>query len=87
VSSLPIVGMGGVWNGRDALELIAAGASSVALGTVLFTDPDAPRRIRGELHAFAEALGLAEPWEAQGIAHAEAVSTSTTEKTPAYQLN
>jgi dihydroorotate dehydrogenase (NAD+) catalytic subunit len=86
-SGLPIVGMGGVWNGRDALELIAAGASSVALGTVLFTDPDAPARIRGELHAAAGTLGLAEPWEAQGIAHAELSSASTTEKTPAYQLN
>jgi dihydroorotate dehydrogenase (NAD+) catalytic subunit len=86
-SSLPIVGMGGVWNGRDVLELIAAGASSVALGTVLFTDPGAPARIRGELHEAADALGLADPWEAQGIAHAESVSTSTTEQTPAYQLN
>ena len=41
-TDLPIVGMGGVWNGRDALELIACGATHVALGTVLFGDPDAP---------------------------------------------
>ena len=38
-STLPIVGMGGVSSGRDALELVAAGASAVALGTVLFADP------------------------------------------------
>src|SRR5205807_560403 len=44
--SLPIVGMGGVATGRDALELIAAGATHVALGTVLFADPDAPARVR-----------------------------------------
>ena len=45
---LPIVGMGGVMNGRDALELLACGACDVALGTVLFSDPDAPRaRPRG----------------------------------------
>src|SRR5256885_1909388 len=40
VSDLPIVGMGGVTSGRDALELIAAGATRVALGTVLFADPE-----------------------------------------------
>ena len=46
---MPIVGMGGVQTGRDALELVAAGAMHVALGTVLFADPDAPARIRAEL--------------------------------------
>ncbi len=46
---LPIVGMGGVRSGLDALELIAAGADAVALGTVLFADPGAPVRVRGEL--------------------------------------
>ena len=49
VTELPIVGMGGVQTGRDALELIACGATHVALGTVLFADPDAPERVRGEL--------------------------------------
>jgi dihydroorotate dehydrogenase (NAD+) catalytic subunit len=49
VTDLPIVGMGGVSTGRDALELIAAGATHVALGTVLFGDPDAPPRVRSEL--------------------------------------
>ena len=39
---LPIVGMGGVATGRDALELLAAGASDVALGTILFSDPARP---------------------------------------------
>ena len=39
---VPIVGMGGVWSGLDALELVAAGASAVALGTVLFADPARP---------------------------------------------
>src|SRR5262249_28191378 len=48
-TGLPIVGMGGVMTGLDARELIACGALHVALGTVLFTDPDAPSRIREEL--------------------------------------
>jgi dihydroorotate dehydrogenase (NAD+) catalytic subunit len=46
---LPIVGMGGVWSGSDATDLVSAGASAVALGTVLFADPSAPGRIRSEL--------------------------------------
>jgi dihydroorotate dehydrogenase (NAD+) catalytic subunit len=48
---VPIVGMGGVRSGVDALELVAAGATAVALGTVLFADPFAPARIRAELEA------------------------------------
>jgi dihydroorotate dehydrogenase (NAD+) catalytic subunit len=58
---VPIVGMGGVWSGLDALEFVAAGASAVALGTVLFADPFAPGRIRAEVEAEAAARGLAIP--------------------------
>jgi dihydroorotate dehydrogenase (NAD+) catalytic subunit len=68
---VPIVGMGGVSSGRDALELIAAGASAVALGTVLFADPLAPERIRAELAAEAASLGVENPLELRGIAHSE----------------
>jgi dihydroorotate dehydrogenase (NAD+) catalytic subunit len=46
---LPIVGMGGVFSGADAADLVSVGAGAVALGTVLFTDPWAPARIRSEL--------------------------------------
>ncbi|HXR10745.1 MAG TPA: dihydroorotate dehydrogenase catalytic subunit [Gaiellaceae bacterium] len=48
-TKLPIVGMGGVTTGQDVLELVACGARDVALGTVLFSDPDAPTRVRAEL--------------------------------------
>jgi dihydroorotate dehydrogenase (NAD+) catalytic subunit len=72
-TSLPIVGVGGVRSGRDALELFAAGASAVALGTVLFSDPSAPARIRAELVAELAALGLSAPSEARGIAHDDAL--------------
>jgi dihydroorotate dehydrogenase (NAD+) catalytic subunit len=68
-TDLPIVAMGGVLSGRDALELVAAGADDVALGTVLFRDPDAPVRIRSELAAEVAALGLRDVDEARGIAH------------------
>lgn len=39
--SLPIIGMGGIMNSRDALEFIIAGASAVAVGTANFVDPRA----------------------------------------------
>jgi dihydroorotate dehydrogenase (NAD+) catalytic subunit len=66
---LPLVGMGGVTTGLDALELIAAGASAVALGTILFSDPGAPARIRSELAAEAAARDLGNPLEARRAAH------------------
>jgi dihydroorotate dehydrogenase (NAD+) catalytic subunit len=65
---LPIVGMGGVGSGVDALELVAAGASAVALGTVLFADPGAPTRVRAELAAEAAARGFTEPAHLRGDA-------------------
>jgi dihydroorotate dehydrogenase (NAD+) catalytic subunit len=68
-TSLPIVGMGGVMNGRDALELIACGAREVALGTVLFVDPQAPARIRDELERAAEAVGVVQPDDVYASAH------------------
>jgi len=72
-TSLPILGMGGVTTGRDALDLLAAGAAAVALGTVLFSDPSAPTRIRAELAAELAARGLSSPEEATGSAHAGAL--------------
>ena len=85
-TSLPIVGMGGVQTGLDALELIAAGASAVALGTIVFADPDAPARIRSELAAETAARGLAEPLAARASAHATpriaASSGNRLQKTP-----
>ncbi len=48
---VPIVGMGGIGSGTDALDFVAAGASVVALGTILFSDPWAPSRVRSELAA------------------------------------
>jgi dihydroorotate dehydrogenase (NAD+) catalytic subunit len=72
-TELPIVGMGGVASGRDALELFAAGARAVALGTILFSDPSAPVRIREELDAELATAGLSSAAEACGISHGEAL--------------
>ena len=68
-TDLPIVGMGGDTCGRDALDLVAAGASCVALGTILFADPDAPARVRAELAAECAARGFEDPDAARGVAH------------------
>ena len=69
VAELPIVGMGGVETGSHALELLAAGATDVALGTALFADPDAPRRVRAELETALAAHGFERADEAVGVAH------------------
>jgi dihydroorotate dehydrogenase (NAD+) catalytic subunit len=71
---IPIVAMGGIVCGRDALEFVAAGATHVALGTVLFADRDAAVRIRGEFAGELAAHGFATADDALGVAH-EAGST------------
>jgi len=68
-TGLPIVGMGGIATGADALEFLAAGAVGVALGTVLFADPDAPPRVRRELDEHLRERGIASPSQATGLAH------------------
>jgi dihydroorotate dehydrogenase (NAD+) catalytic subunit len=65
---LPIVAMGGIETGRHALEMIACGATHVALGTVLFADPDAPTRVRTELAEELNSLGSDSIAEVSGIA-------------------
>ena len=77
-TGLPIVGMGGVQCGRDALDLIAAGARHVALGTVLFADPQAPMRIRAQLAGELAARGYADVDDAYAVTHRESLSTTTT---------
>jgi dihydroorotate dehydrogenase (NAD+) catalytic subunit len=77
-TELPIVGMGGVQSGRDALDFIAAGAQHVALGTVLFADPDAPVRVRTQLAAELDARGYADVDDVYAIAHRDAFTTATT---------
>ena len=47
-TKLPIVGMGGVTSGQDVIDLVACGTRDVALGTILFSDPNAPARVRAE---------------------------------------
>jgi dihydroorotate dehydrogenase (NAD+) catalytic subunit len=58
-AELPIVGMGGVGSGDDAFEMLAAGATLVAVGTESFRDPRAGSRIAAELSERYPQLGPA----------------------------
>jgi dihydroorotate dehydrogenase (NAD+) catalytic subunit len=66
---VPIIGTGGVRTGRDALELLLAGAALVAVGTVLFHDPSACSRIQRELEEELVARGVDRVSDIVGHAH------------------
>lgn len=66
---LPIVGMGGVRTGLDALELVLAGASAVAVGTATIHDPSACVRILRELETAMRERGIANLADVVGLAH------------------
>jgi dihydroorotate dehydrogenase (NAD+) catalytic subunit len=65
--SIPLVGMGGIGGGGDALYFLAAGADLIAVGTENFRDPGAGSRVRRELGAELERRGFASPAEARGL--------------------
>ena len=68
---IPILGMGGVATGRDALELILAGASGISVGTASFGNPTALISIQNELRELLAARGFATVQQATGYAHRE----------------
>jgi dihydroorotate dehydrogenase (NAD+) catalytic subunit len=55
---LPIVGVGGIVTGGDAADLVLAGAQAVQVGTAIFAEPRAPRRVLDELVTWARRLGI-----------------------------
>jgi dihydroorotate dehydrogenase (NAD+) catalytic subunit len=57
-AGVPIIGMGGVWTWRDAVEFMLAGASAVSVGTALFVDPTAPIKIIDGLAEYLTQRGL-----------------------------
>ncbi len=69
--TVPILGMGGVSSGRDALELILAGASGVSIGTASFGNPTAIIQVRDELRELLASRGFATLSQAVGYAHRE----------------
>jgi len=75
-TGLPIVGMGGIASGRDALEFVAAGAADIALGTTLFSDPGSVARVRAELANEVVTRCVGSVDNAIGLAHAGATAIS-----------
>jgi dihydroorotate dehydrogenase (NAD+) catalytic subunit len=65
----PILGMGGVASGRDALELILAGASGVSIGTASFGNPTAIIKVQNELRDLLAQRGFTSLQQAIGYAH------------------
>jgi dihydroorotate dehydrogenase (NAD+) catalytic subunit len=66
---VPILGMGGIRTGLDALEFVLAGASAVSVGTATFNDPSAPLRVGRELAIALAERGFESLEAAVGFAH------------------
>ena len=76
---LPIIGLGGIWTGRDALEFMVAGAAAVQVGTASFADPRATLRIIGEMEDYCRHRGLASVRSLIGTLRLEAAADPATE--------
>mgnify|MGYP006278322575 CR=1 FL=1 len=66
---IPILGMGGIRTGLDALQFILAGANAVSVGTIVFNDPNAPIRIQRELAVALAERGFDSLAQAVSFAH------------------
>lgn len=66
---IPLIGVGGVASGRDALELMMAGASAVQVGTATFARPDATHRVMCDAARLATRLGYTSWSSITGVAH------------------
>jgi dihydroorotate dehydrogenase (NAD+) catalytic subunit len=67
--NIPIVGMGGVATGRDAFELVLAGASAISIGTASFGNPTAALQVKNELADLLTQKGFKDFRDAIGFAH------------------
>jgi dihydroorotate dehydrogenase (NAD+) catalytic subunit len=63
---IPVIGLGGIMTGRDAVEFLIAGARAVQVGTASFVDPGAAARIVREIGEFCDAHGVARSAELVG---------------------
>lgn len=55
---IPVIGLGGISNGRDAIEFMMAGASAIQIGTINFVNPMAGKEIIEEMEAFCLEQGI-----------------------------
>ena len=75
---VPILGMGGIRSGLDALEFVLAGASAVSVGTAIFHDPSAPVKVLAQLRDALAERGFERFTDAIGYAHREPEPVSTS---------
>ena len=66
---IPIIGMGGIMTGEDALEFIMAGANAVAVGTANFANPYATMEVLAGIEKYMAKNGIIDINELVGIAH------------------
>jgi dihydroorotate dehydrogenase (NAD+) catalytic subunit len=66
----PIVGVGGVATGEDAVAMLMAGADAVEVGTATFADPRAPWKVQSSLARWLSGHGVTRVSEIVGVAHA-----------------
>ncbi|EHI98241.1 dihydroorotate dehydrogenase family protein [Clostridium sp. DL-VIII] len=64
---IPVIGLGGISNGKDAIEFMMAGASAVQIGTINFVNPMAGKEIIEEMEAFLKEQGIKDINEIVGI--------------------
>lgn len=64
---IPVIGLGGISNGRDAIEFMMAGASAVQIGTINFVNPMAGKEIIEEMESFLKEQGIRDINEIVGI--------------------
>jgi dihydroorotate dehydrogenase (NAD+) catalytic subunit len=67
---IPVVGMGGIMTGTDAIEFLLAGATAVAVGTANFVDPTATMRVIDGIAEYCHAHGVARVIELIGALEA-----------------
>ena len=65
-TSLPILAMGGVYEAKDAIEFLLAGATAVAVGTATFTDPSVAEKVYDGIVAYCEHQGFSSVSEITG---------------------
>ncbi|OOM77681.1 dihydroorotate dehydrogenase [Clostridium sp. BL-8] len=64
---IPVIGLGGISNGKDAIEFMMAGASAVQIGTINFVNPMAGKEIIEEIESFLKEQGIKDINEIVGI--------------------
>lgn len=70
-TAAPVIGMGGIMDGNDAVEFMLAGANAVSIGTANFVHPDAALRVLGGITDYCEAAGINAIGEIVGRAQVE----------------